>query len=88
MIFRFSGVLLRFVGFQKEMKIEAATLAEALTGLMAQVPTLKPVLMDGAGSVRKTHRIFLNGEQLTTLDDNLKLEATDCLEIITAIAGG
>ena len=57
MIFRFSGTLLRFVNFQKEIDVEGKTLSDGLVALVAKEPQLKPVLYDGSGAVRSTHRL-------------------------------
>lgn len=88
MTFRFSGVLLRFVNFQKEIPIEAATVGDGLELLVTKEPALKPVLFDDGGAVRATHRMFLNGEQLTSEQERTPVGPTDTVEILTAIAGG
>lgn len=88
MTFRFSGVLLRFVNFQKEIPIDASTLASGLEQLVTREPQLKNVLFDDAGVVRATHRMFLNGEQLERDAVAAEVKPTDTVEILTAIAGG
>ena len=88
MIFRFSGTLLRFVGFQKEIAVEAATIEGGLVALVEKEPQLKPILFDGGGAVRSTHRMFLNGEQLSPGDSTRAIGPKDSVDILTAIAGG
>ena len=88
----FSGTLLRFVNYSKEVDLEAANLHECIGQLGTQFPSLKPVLLNGDGRVRDTHQLFLNGEQLATEDrtkpGELPLQGNDTLLILTAIAGG
>ncbi|MDZ4663034.1 MAG: MoaD/ThiS family protein [Pseudomonadota bacterium] len=89
MIVKLSGTLLRFVGYKKEHIIgEARTITAALDSLTTTYPTLKSILYDTHGSVRGAHQLFLNGEQLLPEDMKRQLQETDCLEILTAIAGG
>ena len=88
MTFRFSGTLMRFVDYSKEVTIDAPDLREALTGLCTRFPSVRPVLYDGSGRVRETHRLFLNDEQLAGRDENPALKSGDRVEVLTAIAGG
>lgn len=88
MVFKISGNLLRFAGYQHEIQIDASTVGEGIGKLVNLHPQLSQVLLDANGSVRKVHRLFYNGEQI----ENNKLEQTvtqrDELAILTAIAGG
>ncbi|MEO7730739.1 MAG: MoaD/ThiS family protein [Kofleriaceae bacterium] len=87
----FSGTLLRFVNYSKEVDLEAANLHECIGQLSTQFPSLKPVLLTGDGRVRDTHQLFLNGEQLASQERTnaeLPLQGNDTLLILTAIAGG
>ena len=54
---------------------------------------LKVVLLDGDGRVRRTHQLFLNGEQVERGDYPLgtapvSCTAPDTLFVLTAVAGG
>jgi len=88
----FSGTLLRFVNYKKEVELEAANLHECIGQLGAQFPSLRPVLLNGDGGVRNTHQLFLNGEQVdsavTSNAAACHLKGSDTLLILTAIAGG
>ena len=88
----FSGTLLRFVNYAKEVELEANNLYECIGQLGQQFPSLKPVLLNGDGRVRDTHQLFLNGEQLdrsaTRAASELQFQGSDTLLILTAIAGG
>jgi len=64
MKFVLSGNLLRFSGFQKEIQIAAPTVAAGIVELCGSMPSLRPVLLDGAGNLRKVHRLFVNRDQL------------------------
>lgn len=88
MTFRLSGTLLRFVDYRREIRVDAPDLRRALALLCEMNPDLRPVLHDGAGQVRETHRLFLNGAQLAGRDLDQPLGPDDCVEVLTAIAGG
>lgn len=84
----FSGTLLRFVNFQKNISIDAENANDALSKLTATYPQTRQVIYDGDGKVRQVHQLFLNGKQLRPDDMNATLKPTDQLDILTAIAGG
>lgn len=87
MTFRFSGPLLRFVSYEREVSIPAVDLRGAISGLLERHQALRPVLLTGEGEVRATHRLFLNGEPLTA-PANPPVREGDIVDLITAIAGG
>jgi hypothetical protein len=93
--FVFSGTMLRFVDFAREVDIPEPNLERALAALLAQRPGLRPVLLDGAGNVRRSHQMFLNGESMHPryYSDGLAraalpTEPADSVYFLTAIAGG
>lgn len=88
MKFRFSGALLRFVNYRKEIEFDAETLGIALEKLAQECPLLSSVMYDGRGKVQSAHRLFLGGELIRDPDLALGLKNTDCIEVITTIAGG
>lgn len=92
MMFRFSGALLRFTDYQKEVAVDAPDVQGALDALCTQRPVLRQVLFDGEGHLRAAHRLFLNGEQIATAElrsgATPRLGPDDQLEVLTAIAGG
>jgi len=85
---RFSGVLLRFVGYRRQFAVEAQTIGDGLQSLVQQYEALKPALFDGEGNVRTTHRLFLNGNQVKENDLKQVVTPSDTVEILTALAGG
>ncbi|WP_438292706.1 MoaD/ThiS family protein [Streptomyces sp. HUAS TT7] len=88
MTFEFSGALLRAVDNQRTLSVKANTLGEALTELKASYPQLGVILLDGSGRLRQAHRVFLNGELVTSPDRAMPLADDDQIEFLTAIAGG
>jgi molybdopterin synthase sulfur carrier subunit len=88
MKFVLSGNLLRFSGFRRELEVDAPTVAQGLTELVARCQGLGPVLLDGEGRLRAVHRLFLNGEQLTGHELEHEAQANDEITLLTAIAGG
>jgi molybdopterin synthase sulfur carrier subunit len=88
MKFVFSGNLLRFSGFRREVEIQASTVGQGLSELVTHCPALAPVLLDGQGQLRAVHRLFLNGEQLTGPELERAAQPDDEVTLLTAIAGG
>lgn len=88
MIVKVRGVLLRFTNYESEIEVGGSTVRDGLTALTDHYPTLREVLLDREGSVRATHFIALNGEQLS--HDELDREACedDRVDIVTAVSGG
>jgi len=83
-----SGNLRRYTDFEGEVKLDAASIGEALDGLVAHFPDLKPVVYDAEGTLRSVHRLYLNGDVLEGDQSARKLNPNDELGILTAIAGG
>nr|WSS66241.1 MoaD/ThiS family protein [Streptomyces sp. NBC_01177] len=85
---RFSGLLLRFVDYERTITSSATDLGGALTEVESRFPRLRPVLRDGAGNLRDTHRVFVNGELATGVNLATPLADSDEVEFLTAISGG
>ena len=92
MKFHFSGTLLRFVDFQREIQFaDADTLGKALDQLSGQYPALQNVLFDNNGRLRSALKMFVNGSQYKTSPPEAlhrSLGPGDEVELLTAIAGG
>lgn len=84
----FSGTLLRFVNFQKNIFVDAQTAKDALDKLVSLHPQARQVIYDADGKVRQVHQMFLNGKQLRNDELDNPVHADDQLDILTAIAGG
>jgi sulfur-carrier protein len=95
MKFTFSGTMLRFVEYAKEVEISEPTFQRALEALVSRNPQLQSVLLDGEGNLRRTHQMFLNGQSMdpryyadTQARGELAMQPDDSVYILTAIAGG
>ena len=95
MKFAFSGTMLRFVDYAKEVEISEPNFQLALETLVSRNPPLQSVLLDGEGNLRRTHQMFLNGESMdaryysdTQARGELAMQPGDSVYILTAIAGG
>lgn len=88
MKFRFSGNLIRFVDYTREVEVQANTLGGALSELVTRYPSLRQTLYDGENKLRAAHRLFLNGDQLLRPDPGTDVAQSDCVDILTAITGG
>jgi sulfur-carrier protein len=80
--------LLRFVNFQKSLQIDAVSIEDALQKLAERYPQAASVLFDDDGQVRKVHQLFLNGQHVDSSDIQQPVNASDRLDVLTAIAGG
>ena|SRR5687767_12729848 len=88
MRFRFSGTLLRFTEYQKEVSVDATTLKAGLDALVARFPDMSKVLYDRVGQLRATHRFFINGVQLEKDQIGHAVAETDIVDVVTAVTGG
>jgi molybdopterin converting factor small subunit len=88
MIVQVRGILLRFTNYQNEIEIHGGTVREGLSALIERYPNLSEVLMDREGSVRPTHLIALNGEQISVDELDRPVTEDDRVDIVTAVSGG
>jgi predicted phage tail protein len=88
MTFEMSGNLLRFCNFRRHIEVGGATVEEGLGELLEQCPTLRTILLDGEGQVRRVHRFYHNGDLITREELARPSGASDEITILTAIAGG
>jgi molybdopterin synthase sulfur carrier subunit len=79
---------MRFVEYEREQEFIATTIASAFDGLITKHPELRSVLFAASGTLRQTHRLFLNGEQIMSDELDREIGEHDVIEILTAIAGG
>ncbi len=87
MTFLFSGSLLRYVGYRRQMVYESNTLADALRALFIDYPELEGLLMNEDRTLRRTLRVAINNEVVRS-DLSRALRSSDSVEIMTAISGG
>jgi molybdopterin converting factor small subunit len=79
---------MRFASYQKEIEIEASTMEDAFSALVARFPDLRGVLFGADGKLRSVHRVFCNGESVVGTLAQHALGPTDEIALLTAIAGG
>ena len=88
MLIRLSGTLLRFTDYQKELRIDAPTLKEGISQLVAQYPDVGKALFDKVGQIRASHRVFVNGEPVEKAEMDRAVAGEDIVDILTAVTGG
>jgi molybdopterin converting factor small subunit len=88
MLCKIPGTLLRFTNYQKEVSVDGVTVRDAIQQLVTKYPDLREVLFDGAGVMRQSHRLTLNGQMLRHEQDTREVSPSDKVEIVTIVAGG
>src|SRR3989337_1642329 len=88
-VIRLATPLRPFTAGQKEIEVSSRTVAEALAELMGRYPGLKPHLYDANGDLRPFVNLFLNEDDVRTLQgQETALSEGDRLMIVPSIAGG
>ncbi|MEA3114570.1 MAG: sulfur-carrier protein [Caballeronia sp.] len=87
MTFLFSGSLLRYVGYRRQIAYEQNTLEAALRALFDEFPELKGLLMNDEMTLKRTMRLAINSEVVRS-DLTRPLASGDLVEVMTAISGG
>jgi molybdopterin synthase sulfur carrier subunit len=87
MTFLFSGALLRYVGYRRQIVYEQNTLETALRALFDEFPDMKGLLMNDEMTLKRTMRLAINSE-LVRSDLTRPLALGDLVEVMTAISGG
>ena len=88
MKFQFSGNLLRYVDFHREVEIRGDTVEEGVENLSETFPRFGRIIHDSEGHIRMLHRLHLNGELLNPDDYRQPVSSEDVIGILTPIAGG
>jgi sulfur-carrier protein adenylyltransferase/sulfurtransferase len=88
MMIRVSGALQRFTDYRRVITVDAPTVEAALLKLTGEYQQLRKVLFDREGKVRKTNKIFLNGEQLEPAQLASRAGDADSVDLLLAISGG
>ena len=74
---------------QKQIMVEGRTVAEALQSLARQFPDIEPHLFDETGALRSYVNVFLNDEDVRTLQGSATpIGEEDRIMILPSIAGG
>jgi len=83
------GPLRQYVGKQSSVEVSAASVGEALSGLIAQHPDLKRHLYTEDGKLRAFVNVYINDEDMRYLQkEATALKETDTISIVPSIAGG
>lgn len=66
------------------------TVRQAVQALVDHCPVLRPHWLDGAGEIHAHVHIFVNGQDINTLDqgEDLVLQPDDALDFFPPVAGG
>jgi molybdopterin converting factor small subunit len=88
MKFQFSGNLLRYLDYHREIEVEGSTVTEGIGNLVESYPDFRRIIHNSEGDIRLIHRFFLNGALLdpSGVDDPVK--SGDVVTVLTPIAGG
>ena len=78
--------LLSYTGHRRDVEAGGSTVAELLTDLDRRYPGIRFRMIDEQGGIRPHIRIFLNGEQVRTLEAPLR--PSDEVQILQALSGG
>jgi len=74
---------------QAQLKVDASTVGEALQQLTAQFPSIGPHLYNEEGDLRPYVNLFVNDEDVRTLQgEQTAIQEDDTLMILPSIAGG
>jgi molybdopterin converting factor small subunit len=88
-ILRVPTPLRPYTGGAKEVDVTGGTVGAALQDLTARYPDIRRHLFDDAGRLRPYVNVFLNDDDIRTLQsEGTPLQSTDRLMIIPSIAGG
>jgi molybdopterin converting factor small subunit len=89
MVVRLPAPLRPYADGAKEIQVEGSTVAAALSDLAARHPALRPHLFDDRGELRPFVNLFLNEEDVRSLQGTATpLGEGDRLLIVPSIAGG
>ncbi|HBY92633.1 MAG: MoaD family protein [Ardenticatenaceae bacterium] len=81
--------LRRLTGGQAKVEVQASTIGELVDELEASYPGLKDRLLDEDGNIKRFINVFVNGEEIRSLQsEQTPLKASDEVSIIPAMAGG
>lgn len=81
--------LRRYTGGAAAVSVEGATVGAVVDNMESSHPGIKERLCDEAGRVRRFVNIFVNGNDIRSLDDlDTPVGEGDEVSIVPAIAGG
>ncbi|MFW9778507.1 MAG: MoaD/ThiS family protein [Candidatus Heimdallarchaeota archaeon] len=75
-----------YTGQESQVAVRGKTISEAMKDLNAQFPGIRFRIIDEQDQVREHIRIFLNQEQISSLE--MRVSDNDEIHIIAALSGG
>jgi molybdopterin converting factor small subunit len=81
--------LRQYAGKQAAVEVQAASIGDALTGLVAKHPELRRHLYTDDGKLRAFVNVYLNDEDVRYLQkEATAVKDSDTISIVPSIAGG
>lgn len=86
---RIPSPLRRYTGGQSKVESTGANILELIDNLEAQHPGVKSRLCDDSGQIKRYVNVFVNGEEIRTLQGSeTPVSEKDEISIVPAMAGG
>ena len=86
---RIPSPLRRYTNNQSKVESNGANIAQLIENLESQYPGVKSRLCDDSGQIKRYVNIFVNGEEIRTLQGHeTAVSDNDEVSIIPAMAGG
>ena len=86
---RIPSPLRRYTNNKSKVESNGANIIELIESLESQYPGVKTRLCDESGQIKRYVNIFINGEEIRTLQGgDTAVTETDEVSIIPAMAGG
>ena len=86
---RIPALMKFYVDNQTELSLNGATVREALADLTARYPAIQSHIFDSEGKVRRHVNLFVNENNIKTLDGlETKVSAEDKIILLPSISGG
>ncbi len=78
-----------YVNNQTEVQVSGGTIDQALNDLTSRFPTIKTHIMDSQGKLRRHVNVFVNKENIVTLNGlDTVVGETDKIILMSSISGG
>ncbi len=86
---RIPSPLRRYTNSQSKVQVSGASIQELLDNLDAEYPGVKSRLFDDTGQIKRYVNVFINGNEIRTLQGaETPVADNDEISIIPAMAGG
>ena len=86
---RIPALMKFYVDNQTELSLNGSTVSEAIADLIAHYPAIKTHILDSEGRVRRHVNLFVNENNIKTLDGlDTKVTADDKIILLPSISGG